>query len=96
MVAHALHYDGVLVQVTRVLGGNAGVYDIVEHRLYHQNMGCCCVTIITALTVMEKVEVKVEGQGDNGNGNAKGKGEKKRVAATIIIDYWVEDMYPII
>ena len=41
MVAYALHYDGTLAQVTRVLGPNTGVFDTTEHQLYHKNTGYC-------------------------------------------------------
>ena len=70
MVAHRLRYNGGLVQVTRVLDGNAGAYDTAEHWLYHKNKGFDFATIITALPVMKKVEAKVERE-DNG-------GRKKR------------------
>ena len=86
MVAYASRYDGALAQVTRVLGPNAGVFDTAERRLYHKNKGYCFATIITTLTVMEKVEVKMEGQVDHGNSKAKGKGGKKRAADTNNID----------
>ena len=86
MVAYASRYDGALAQVTRVLGPNAGVFDTAERRLYHKNKGYCFATMITTLTVMEKVKVKVEGQVDHDNGNAKGKGGKKRAAASIHVD----------
>ena len=85
MVAYALCYNGALAQVTRVLGTNAGVFDTAKRRLHHKNMGCCFATIITDLTVMEKVEVKVEGQVDHVNGKTKGKGGKKWTAETINI-----------
>ena len=45
MVMHASHYDGVLAQVTRVLGDGAP-FSMAKCRLYHQNMGCCYATII--------------------------------------------------
>ena len=83
MVAYASRYDGAL---TRVLGPNANMFDSAERQLYHKNKGYCFATIITALTVMEKVEVKMEGRVDFGNGNAKGKGGKKRAAESIHVD----------
>ena len=86
MVAYAPHYNGALVQVRRVLGPNAGVFDTTKRRLNHKNKGYCFATIITALTVMEKVEVKMEGCVDHGNGKAKGKGGKKRAVDTVHID----------
>jgi len=46
MVMHASRYDGVLAQVTRVLGGGAP-FCTAERRLHHQNMGCCYATIIS-------------------------------------------------
>ena len=42
--------------------------------------------VLTALTVMEKVEVKVEGQVNHSNGKAKGKGGKKWAADIVNID----------
>ena len=42
MVMHASHYDGVLAQVTRVLGGGAP-FCTAERRLYHTNRGCSMV-----------------------------------------------------
>ena len=65
---------------------NAGVFDTYARRFYHKNKGYCFVTIFTALTVMEKVEVKMEDWVDHGNRNAKGKGGKKQAAETIHID----------
>ncbi len=86
MVAYAARYDGALAQVTRVLGPNAGVFDTAERRLHYKNKGCCFATILTHLTVMEKVEVKVEDKVDHGCRNEKGKGGKKRAAESINID----------
>ena len=81
MVKHAARYDGALAQVTRVLSKNDG--DTAERRLFHKNMGCCYVTIITTLMPMPKVEVKVEKEGGEYNEKEKGK---KRPAACITLE----------
>ena len=81
MVMHALRYDGVLAQVTRVLGGGAQ-FSTAERRLYHQNMGCCYATIISELNV-KKEEVKVEGA----HGYGRQQEEcKKRACDLITLD----------
>ena len=95
MVLYTSRYDGALAQVRRVLGPNTGMFDTAEQWLHHKNKGYCFVTIITNLTVMEKVKVKVEGKVDHANGNAKGKGERSgwRRILLILISVW---RYPII
>ena len=80
---HASRYDGVLAQVTRVLGDGAP-FSTAERRLYHQNMGCCYATIISELNV-KKEEVKVEGADGDGYGRQQGEC-KKRACDHIMLD----------
>ena len=50
MVKHAGHFDGGLVQVTKVLSADPRVCDSAERKLHHQNMGCALGTIVSAMT----------------------------------------------
>ena len=49
MVKHAVRYDGVLAQVTRILSDDAETYDLAEQCLFHRNKGFCLAAIISTL-----------------------------------------------
>ncbi len=71
MVQNAAHFDGALVQVTRVFSSDPGYCDSAERRMYHHNRGCCLATIISCLP--EVRSVKDEGKDDGDNEMAKRK-----------------------
>ena len=83
MVMHASRYDGVLAQVTRVLGGGSP-FCTAKRRFYHTNRGCCYATIISEL-IVKKEEVKVEGADGDGYGRQQGEC-KKRACDLITLD----------
>ncbi len=46
MVKHAVHYNGVLAQVTHVFSDDSTCSDSVERPMFHKNKGCCLAAII--------------------------------------------------
>jgi hypothetical protein len=58
MVKHAVRYDGALVQVTRVFGGNEKECNREERRLVHANRGYCHATIISCLPMEDETKAK--------------------------------------
>ncbi len=68
MVRHAAHFDGALVQVTRVLSGSC---DSAERCINHHDRGCCLGTIISCLPIVNSV--KEEGDDSDDKEAAKRK-----------------------
>ena len=56
MVKHAVHYDGSLAQVTRVLSADPTCCDLAEWRMHHHNRGCCLATIISCLPAVSRAK----------------------------------------
>jgi hypothetical protein len=71
MVHHAVHFDGVLAQVTHVFSSDPGSCDSAERWMYHHNRGCCLATIISSLPVVSSM--KEEGKVNDNKEVAKRK-----------------------
>ncbi len=53
MVRHAVHFEGALVQMTRILSGSC---DSAECCMNHHYRGCCLGTIISCLPVVNSMK----------------------------------------
>ncbi len=56
MVVHAEHYDGALVQVTRILSADESEFSREEQCMFHAKRGCCLATIILCLLEVKSKE----------------------------------------
>ena len=60
MVKHAMRYDGVLTQVTRVFSGNENACSREEQRMYDVKRGYCQATIISCLPEVKSCWLSAE------------------------------------
>ncbi len=63
MVKHAWHFDGALVQVTKVISVDPHCCDSAERKMYHNSHGCALGTIVSKVGEDRKRKAQEDGGG---------------------------------
>ncbi len=66
VVKHALHFNGALVQVTKVFSADPRVSDTAKRKMHYQNYGCALGTVVSAMYEIKKNCIATESLAEMG------------------------------